>query len=48
MRHRICFVCHVKLFIKSVSDPYSVDFLGKGSVLIESPFRVSALLDITS
>ena len=30
--HRNCCVCHVKLFVKSVSDHYSVDFLGKGSV----------------
>ena len=30
--HRNCFVCHVKLFVKSVSDHYSVDFLGKGRV----------------
>ena len=29
--HRNC-VCHVKLFIKSLSDHYSVDFLGKGRV----------------
>ena len=32
--HRNCCVCNVTLFIKSVSDHYSVDFLGKGSVLI--------------
>ena len=25
-------VCHIKLFIKSVSDHYSVDFSGKGAV----------------
>ena len=30
MVHRNCCVCHVKLFIKSVSDNYSVDVLGKG------------------
>ena len=29
--HRNC-VCHLKLFIKSLSDHYSVDFLGKGRV----------------
>ena len=29
-----CCVCHVKLFLKSVSDHCSVDFLGKVSVLI--------------
>ena len=28
--HRSCCVCHAKLFIKSVSDHFSVDFLGKG------------------
>ena len=43
-----CFVRHVKLFVKSVSDPYSVDFLGKESVLIESLFRMSTLFCITS
>ena len=32
--HRNCFFCHVKLFVKSLSDHYSLDFLGKGSVLI--------------
>ena len=32
LEHRNCCVCHVKLFKKSVSDYYSVDFLGKGSV----------------
>ena len=43
--HRNCCVCHVKLSIKSVSDHYSVDFLGKGRVFkFESLFRVSALL----
>ena len=30
--HRNCRVCNVTLFIKSVSDQYSVDFLGKGRV----------------
>ena len=30
--HRNCCVCYVKLSIKSVSDHYSVDFLGKGRV----------------
>ena len=25
--HRNCYVCHVKLFKKAVSDHYSVDFL---------------------
>ena len=44
-----CGVCHVKLFIKSVFDHYSVDFLGKGKVFqFDSLFRVSALLHITS
>ena len=31
--HRNCCVCHLKLFKKSVSDHYSVDFLVKGRVL---------------
>ena len=43
--HRNCCVCNVILFIKSVSDHCSVDFLGKGGVFsFESLFRVSALL----
>ena len=43
--HRNCCVCHVKLFKKSVSDHYSVDFLGKGRVFkLESLFRVSMVL----
>ena len=42
---RICSVCHVKLFIKSLYDHYSVDFLGKGWLfLFEWLFRVSTLL----
>ena len=42
--HRNCCVCHVKLFKKSVSDHYSVDFLGKERVFkLESLFRVSTL-----
>ena len=32
--HRNCCVCNVTLFIKSVSDHYSVDFFRKGSVPI--------------
>ena len=34
MGHRNCFVCHAKQFIKSISAHYSVDFHGKGRVLI--------------
>ena len=30
--NRTCFVCNVTLFIKSVSDHYCVDFLGKARV----------------
>ena len=30
--HRNCCVCNVTLFIKLVSDHYSVNFLGKGRV----------------
>ena len=42
--HRNCFVCHVKLYKKSVSDHFSVDFLGKRRVFkLESLFRVSTL-----
>ena len=32
LRHRNCCVCNVTLFIKSASDHYSVDLLGKGRV----------------
>ena len=47
--HRNCCVCHVKLFIKSVSDRYSVDFLGKWRVFkLESFFKVSTLLYTSS
>ena len=47
--HRNCCVCHVKLFKKSVSDHYSMDFLGKGRVFeLESLFRVSTLLYTSS
>ena len=47
--HRNCCVCqllcHVKLFKKTVSDHYSVDFLGKGRVLkVESLFRVFTIV----
>ena len=42
-------VCHVKLFKKSVSDHYSMDFLGKGRVFkLDSLFRVSTLLYTSS
>ena len=34
LEHRNCCACHVKLLIKSVSDHYSVDILGKWRVLI--------------
>ena len=38
--HRNCCVCFVKLFQKSVSDHFSVDFLEKGRVLrFYLPFR---------
>ena len=30
--HRNCCVCNVTVFIKTVSDHYSVDFLGKERV----------------
>ena len=47
--HRNCCVCLVKLFKKSVSDHYSVDFLGKGRVFkLESLSRVSTLLHRSS
>ena len=45
LAHRKCCVCHGQLFIKSLSDHYSVDFLGKGRVFqFESLFSVSTLL----
>ena len=34
LEHRNCCACHVKLLIKSVSDHYSADILGKWRVLI--------------
>ena len=38
-------VCHVKLFRKSVSDLYSVDFLAEGRVFkLASLFRMSTLI----
>ena len=47
--HRNCCVCYVKLSIKSVSDHYSADFVGKGRVsYCESLFRVSTLLYTSS
>ena len=49
--YRNCCVCHVKLFKKSVSDHYSVDFLKKGRVFkfkLESLFKVSTLLCTSS
>ena len=47
--HRNCCVCHVKLFRKSVSDHYSVDFIGKGRVFqLESLFSVSTPLYTSS
>ena len=43
--HRNCCVCHLKLFKKSVSNHYSVDFIGEGRIFkLESLFRVSTLL----
>ena len=42
--HRNCCVCHVKLFRKSISDHYSVDFLAEGRVFkLASLFRMSTL-----
>ena len=49
MGHRDCCVSNVTLFLKSVSDLYPRDFLGKRTVFYQEYFfRVSALLHITS